>query len=283
MNGLERSAWLTLLAVAGVAAGCAATQNPPEAAPAPPARQTITFEEFETGQIVSEIPRAAGQVIRVRGDNPHYRANGAVIFDSANWSDDDQDLATPHRDFEIVLDDGTRVPGQGIGIGGRAGSLCENDMPLGKLLIVDEDLEPLTEDGRVAEPDDEGQIGAKLFLDFSALGSVTIYDVTFVDVEEKPATVSFFKAGLEGDKYKQPRNLLAKYEFRTLDNGVVRLFREELREVSEEGCFVDLLFRRHGKVLTPLAGVRMLEVEFAGSGAIDNIVYSVETRKKRLF
>lgn len=277
MNGLNRSAWLSLLAVAALATACATL---PPAASGP--KETITFEEFPLGQILSEVARPSGKVVRVLGENPSYRDNGAVIFDSANWTDDDQDLATPHRDFEIELPDGTKVPGPGIGVGGRRGSLCENDKPLGKLLIVDEDLQPLTADGRVAEPDDEGQIGAKLFLDFTSMGSVTIHDITFVDVEEVPGRVAFFKVGLDDkEKRDKPRNLLASYQFRTLDNGVVRLFREELRTASEEGCYVRLNFRRHGKVLTPLSNVRLVEVDFAGSGAIDNIVYSVETRKRR--
>ena len=100
----------------------------------------INFDEFEKGERVSAIPhKGTDRMIRVVGINPRFSQNAAVVFDSSHPGAVDIDLGTPHHDFEILVDRERTAPGPGEGEGGRRGEPCQNDRPLGKLLIVDDD------------------------------------------------------------------------------------------------------------------------------------------------
>ncbi len=98
------------------------------------AREVITFEDLPAGTIVTEVFGNLGSgPIRIAGYNERFGegVNAAVIFDSANPTGEDPDLAAPHEDFG----------GPGRGEAGREGSPHENRVSLGKILIVAEDLD----------------------------------------------------------------------------------------------------------------------------------------------
>ena len=215
-------------------------------------------------------------MIRVVGINPRFSQNAAVVFDSSDPGAADIDLGTPHHDFEVPVDHERTVPGPGEGDGGRRGEPCQNDRPLGKLLIVDDDLAPLDDEGRVAVPDDEGRAGGRLVIDFSEIGPVTIYDMAVVDVEEPSAVVWAYDVGME-ERRQRPRRkqVLARLRFHTEDNGVAWLGDPALRNTPENRCHVTLEHRRDGRPGEPLEGVLCIETEFNGSGAIAGIIYSV--------
>jgi hypothetical protein len=237
----------------------------------------LDFNGFEKGERVSAVPhKGTDRMIRVIGINPRFSQNAAVVFDSSNPGAVDIDLGTPHRDFEVVVDRDRTVPGPGEGDGGRRGEPCQNNRPLGKLLIVDDDLTPLDDEGRVTVPNDEGRAGARLVIDFSEIGPVTIYDMAVVDVEEPDAVVWAYDVGME-ERQKRPRRrqVLARLRFHTEDNGVAWLADPALRDTSEDRCHVTLEHRRDGQPGQPLEGVLCIETEFNGSGAIAGIVYSV--------
>ncbi len=239
--------------------------------------QTVDFEAFATGEVVSAIPHGtSGKFIRVRGINPGFAQNAAVIFDSDRPGRHDLDLGSPNHTFEIVSQDGKTVPGPGMGEGGLKGNPCENDRRLGKILIVDDDLSPAI-DGRVEVPDDEGQAGAKLTLDFSEIGPVRIHGLAVIDVEEPDAEVFFYNVGIEERQRRaRKRQIEAFYRVHTEDNGVARLFDPDLRNVPESGCHVTLIKRKRGVPLEPVENVMAIETDFSGSGAIARIIYSVQ-------
>ncbi len=244
---------------------------------------TIDFEGFFRGEVVSAVPHPGGDgVIRIHGVNPGFVQNAAVVFDSSSPGRDDPDLGTPHEDFEIEGEDPEPKRGPGKGEGGRKGNPCQNHRPLGMILIVDDDLSPATGDGRVLEPDDEGRTGARLQLDFSEVGPVTIHGMAVLDIEEPDAEISFYRVGMEERKRRpRSRQVLARYRVHTEDNGVARLFDPELRDVPESGCHVTLVARRHGEPLQPVTGVMSIETVFSGSGAIAGIIYSVPPAGER--
>lgn len=236
----------------------------------------LDFEELAAGEIISAARHpGTDRMIRIRGVNPGFEQNAAVIFDSSNPGPEDLDLGSPHREFEIPGEDGNPRPGPGRGDGGARGMPCQNDRPLGKLLIVDDDLKPLDAEGRVEVPDDEARAGARVLVDFSELGPVTIHGLTVMDVEEPDAEVWLYNVGIaEREEHQRKRQVLAHYRVHTENNGVARLFDPEIRNVPEEGCHVTLVRRKDGRALEPLAGVMSLEVAFNGSGAIARITYS---------
>ena len=143
--------------------------------------EVIDFAELPAGTIVSEVyGSAGGGPVRIFGLNPRLgdTTNAAVIFDSAHPTGEDPDLGAPNETFEI---DGQ--PGPGSGVGGVKGSPFENATPLGKLLIIGEDLIDADGDGLVDDPDDLGHRADQFTIDFSAVGTVTIYRMTLIDVE----------------------------------------------------------------------------------------------------
>jgi len=134
----------------------------------------VDFEGLGAGQILGSVTSADGAgPIGVNGFNPTLGSvNAAVVFDTANPTGGDFDLGTPNSDFG----------GPGTGGGGAAGAAGENSQALGMVLIVDEHL--ITgPTGFVTDPDDAAISGVTLELDFSALGSVTVNSVDYIDVE----------------------------------------------------------------------------------------------------
>ncbi len=275
-----RVGWMGVLALCCLVSGAAFAQQV--------AVETVTidFEGFAVGEVVSAIPHgASGKFIRVRGFNPGFEQNAAVIFDSNRPGGHDLDLGSPNRTFDVVDEDGNATPGPGLGDGGLKGNPCQNDRRLGKILIVDDDLSPAIE-GRVDSPDDEGRPGARLELDFSEIGPVWIHGMAVIDVEEPDAEVFFYNVAIEERRRRaKKKQIEAFYRVHTEDNGVARMFDPELRNVPESGCHVTLVKRLHGVPLQPVENVMSIETRFSGSGAIARIIYSVpppeSSEKKR--
>lgn len=183
----------------------------------------LDFESIAPGSIVSSVT-LDGLPVAVHGYNPAFPAdNAAMIFDSANPTGGDPDLGTPNQVFG----------GPGIGVGGEGGAYV-NDVALGHLLIVSEDL-----DG--SDPDDAALVGVYMEFDFSAVGTVTADAINIVDVdgESAGAEVRMFNAG---------GTLLASVGLpETGDNGVAHLS------------------------LGGVSGVSRIRVLLNGSGAINGL------------
>ena len=129
--------------------------------------------------------------------------------------------------------------GPGIGDGGSAGMPNQNDTEQGNILIISEDLDS-------GDPDDVDVNGANVSFDFSALGTVTLESMLLIDVEgnETGAIVGLFS----------PENVL-------LD--MVNLPPTGNNGTTTVG-------------LGPTSGVSHMEVVLNGSGAIDDIVFTVD-------
>ncbi len=206
----------------------------------------IDFENRGTGEIISSVYGAGGSgPILVNGFNPSFgmATNAAIIFDSAMRTGGDSDLGTPNIDFFGPGIDSNL----GDNLGGEAGSPFQNDAEQLNVLIIAEDLVDGDGDGFIDDPDDADLPGSLFSFDFSALGTVTIHEITILDVEsdEPLATVEFFDAAMQsmGAVVILPN---------TGDNGL---------------AVVDL-----GDV----AGVSAMAVSLNGSGAIDDIKYSTK-------
>jgi hypothetical protein len=134
----------------------------------------VDFEGLQTGLVLYGVNSAGGAgPILVHGFNPDFpNENAAVVFDSSNPTGGDSDLGTPNADFG----------GPGQGSGGANGAPGQNDTALGKVLIVDEHLQT-DNNGLVIDPDDAGGTAVTLEFDFSALGSVTLNSISYLDVE----------------------------------------------------------------------------------------------------
>jgi hypothetical protein len=158
--------------------------------------EVITFEGLEAGARITEVfgSRGSGPVV-VQGTNPLLSSSihAAVVFDSAcppggmprDCTGEDMDLGTPNEAFG----------GPGVGRGGAT----SNDTALGKVLIIAEDVDDVNRDRLVDDPDDASQ-GGTLQLDFSAVGTVIMNTITFVDLDDPdPAQkVELFQGGITG-------------------------------------------------------------------------------------
>ena len=91
----------------------------------------------------------------------------AVIFDSANPTGNDPDLATPNP-----------------------GLHASNTMPLGNVLIVNEEDFSLDMDGRVEDPNDN--VGGSIFFDLNFIA--TGLEITLLDIEEQGGAIEFFSS-----------------------------------------------------------------------------------------
>nr|MCH9647210.1 carboxypeptidase regulatory-like domain-containing protein [Deltaproteobacteria bacterium] len=121
------------------------------------------------GQIIDDEFASLGIHITTNDPTNHP----AMIFDSGNPTGGDLDLGTPHQDFG----------GPGIGAGGASGQAGQNNLPLGKLLII-------SEDGDQGDPDDNAGGGDFIFTFDSP---VEIASVTLVDIDlNEPAAVEVF-------------------------------------------------------------------------------------------
>lgn len=217
------------------------------AAPLLAQEETVNFEGFDAGAIISQVFGSGGSgPILVNGSKPGRVENFAVIYDSScggssnpdDCSGDDEDLGTPNQDFG----------GPGVGVGGQAGSPFQNDTALGNLLIIQERLTDANMDGLVDDPNDADILGVILSFDFSMLpgGVATVVALHIIDVEadEPAADVRFFDPAA---------NLIATVPLaQTGDNGVDQAF------------------------FGPISGVGTMEVHLNGSGAIDNLIFSTE-------
>ncbi len=202
--------------------------------------ETIDFESLDPGCIVSEVTGDGGSgPIGVNGVNPGFPGeNAAVIFDSSNPTGGDIDLGTPNETFG----------GPGVGAAGEMGMPFENAVPLGNLLIIDEDggaiADPGCPDGFIADPDDADVVGSMLNFDFSAIGPVFIDSITILDTEpdeEDPDVVTLFDG---------MGNMITTEVMPTPgDNGVAMVFLGDVPNVSS------------------------MSVQLNGSGAIDDIVF----------
>ena len=208
--------------------------------------EIIDFEGLAEGEIVCEVygDRGSGP-IWVKGRNPAFATdeNAAVIFDSSCPPDgvpeqctgQDSDLGSPNQDFG----------GPGVGDGGAAGSPFENNSALGNILIIAENLTDKDSDDLIDDPDDADVVGAEFLFDFSELGSVTIFKITIIDVEDD-------ELAAEVELYDESDLLAAFILPQPWDNGVA--------SVS----------------LGPTRGVVEMVVTVNGSAAIDNIVFRPE-------
>ena len=207
------------------------------------AAEIVTFEDLEAGARVTEVfgSRGSGPIV-VQGTNLRLskNINAAVVFDSAcppngiprDCTGEDIDLGTPNEAFG----------GPGVGSGGA----ISNDTAIGKVLIVAENVEDANRNELVDDPNDARQ-GGTLQLDFSALGSVTMHAITFVDLDDPdPAQkVELFRGGIKGTLLKTVPLPVAG------DNGV-------------------------SVVPLNVAGVDTVVIMLTDSAAIDNISFTPE-------
>ena len=134
----------------------------------------IDFEDFNTGDIVSEIfimdPFENAQVAGITMAFPD--SNTAMVFDSSNPTGGDFDIGTPNEIYG----------GPGIGDGG-----VSNNIALGNVLILSEDLD-------ASDPDDIFEVGASFVFDFSANDAVILNAFDILDIEESsnPTVVNLY-------------------------------------------------------------------------------------------
>jgi hypothetical protein len=207
---------------------------------------TIDFENgLGAGNVVGSLDCSTGitcsdvitGAVKVVGFNSALSGNNtAMIFDSSNPTCDDADLGTPN---------GSAVSGgPGVGAGGATDPFI-NDTALGNVLIVAERLSG----GCI--PDDADIPGVFLEFDFSdfGTGNMTVHNVHVMDMEQsqgEEAIVQFFTDSCGGNQL--PEVLIDN----TGDNGV---------------AIVDL---------GGASGIVCMRVNLGGSGAIDNIQFTVE-------
>lgn len=193
----------------------------------------IDFEDFNSGDIVSQVFGAGGTgPINVNGFNPFFgmAVNAAMIFDSDNPTGDDPDLGTPNE----------TAAGPGMGSDGEVGMPFANLVAQHNLLIISEDLDS-------SDPDDGTLVGNLYTFDFSGLGGATIHSIVIIDVEasELSASVEFYDSSAV-------QIGAAVFLPHVGDNGIAE---------------VDL---------GDPAGVYTMLVHLNGSGAIDDIVFTIE-------
>lgn len=88
----------------------------------------LDFSNYTAGEVVTDLGDGITVCVAKFTDDGMVDGQG-MIFDSANVTGGDDDLGTPHQSFG----------GPGIGIGGKAGKLYENDLPRGNVLIISTD------------------------------------------------------------------------------------------------------------------------------------------------
>jgi len=188
----------------------------------------IDFEGSSAGDIISEVtPNGCSGTIAVMAVNPDFPGmNTAMIFDSSNPTGNDFDLGSPNEMFA----------GPGISSDGPQAS---NDVPLGNVLIISEDMDS-------SDPDDSARNGTSFEFNFSGYGNgmVTLHsfdmlDLEPVDADGLPTVVTLYDA---------------------LDNVLL----QHVLAYSEDNAkqLVDL---------GSTAGVVRMVLEMNNSGAIDNI------------
>jgi hypothetical protein len=186
----------------------------------------IDFEEFTAGDIVSQISIADPfENTQVEGITLAFpNTNAAMVFDSSSPTGNDFDIGTPN----------TMYGGPGIGAGGAS-----NDVALGNVLILSEDLDP-------DDPDDIFELGASFFFDFSDNDMVTLNGFDILDIEESPNPTVVNLYNLEGEL------LFSQVVTPGGDNSKVTV---DLQSTSD---------------------VAFMEIIMNSSGAIDNIAFEME-------
>ena len=188
----------------------------------------INFDGFAAGEIISEVtPNGCSGTISIMAVNPDFPGiNAAMIFDSSNPTGNDFDLGTPNEMFG----------GPGISSDGPQPS---NDVPLGNVLIISEDMDS-------SDPDDSAINGSRYEFDFSGYGNgmVTLHSFDMLDLEP---------VGADG----LPTVV-------TLYDGLNNILLEHVLPYGEDNVkqLVDL---------ESTAGVVRMVLEMNNSGAIDNI------------
>ena len=191
----------------------------------------IDFEEFNTGAIVSTITPSIGTgTIDVFGVNPDFvDQNAAMIFDSSNPTGDDFDLGSPNFSFG--------------GPGTSDVAQPSNDVALGKVLILSQDLDS-------TDPDDSWNVGTQYNFDFSNYqsGTVTMFGFDLIDLDA-PARGESVVTLIGTD-------------------GTVLLTQTLVPGESNAKQYVDL---------DETKGVAQMQILFQNSGAIDNMKIGIES------
>ena len=174
----------------------------------------------------------ANRGVRISADNMGGGPDAAVIFNSSVPTGGDFDLGTPNMDFG----------GPGIGNGGRLGQPGANNVPLGKLLIVQERNQRGCGPGGMdfCVPDDEAG-GGKLIFEFDC--PTTILDVVIVDADDGNPSGAVL----------------------TFNGGSNSVGIPNLGNNSTQTVYVNQ------------PAVTRMEVEFAGSGALASFHYKPDT------
>ena len=208
-------------------------------------QETITFDGFAAGARISSVfGDGGGGPIQVNGFNPVFgeTVNTATIFDSSNPTGGDIDLGTPNQQFG----------GPGVGAAGASGPFA-NTLALGNVLIIAENLVDQNNDGLIDDPDDAANVtGNFMLFDFSALGTVTLFDLKIIDVENNEPSPTITLLDAAGN------HIRSFHMIQTGDNGVATIN------------------------LGPTSGVRWLEIMLNGSGAVDHIVFEPDTPGGRI-
>ncbi|WP_210490664.1 hypothetical protein [Rufibacter aurantiacus] len=138
--------------------------------------ETISFDKVIRGKdgfvtaVMSDQANTPIMVTANRRTAPYTFAatNSANIFNSGQTGplgNDVDDILTPHKDFG----------GWGVGDGGKKGKTYANNTALGNVMIINRTDSPT--------PAYDSNNGGKLFLDFSAYGTVTMNSITVLDVD----------------------------------------------------------------------------------------------------
>lgn len=203
----------------------------------------IDFEDLPAGSVLTSVTGNGGNgPIGVTGTNPNFPSAtpAAIIFNSActrGCSGGDADLGTPNAAYG----------GPGSGSGGGPASPFPNTVAQGNVAIVAENLVDANVDGLIDDPDDQADTPVELLFDFSALDTVTVYELTIIDIDigEVPPLVELLgSVGERVGTFNGPS---------TGNNGV---------------ALIDL---------GSTAGVAAVRIKLSCSGAVDDLVFSVET------
>ncbi|NNC86141.1 MAG: hypothetical protein HKO56_02935 [Bacteroidia bacterium] len=203
--------------------------------------ECIDFEipSWHYGQIVNTVfTTDGGNAIEVYGVNPSYKGtNAAMIFNSTNplQFSGDYDLASPNE----------RFGGSGQGKGGALEPFANRD-PLGKILIVSEDLEAFNPNDIETE--------SRVVFDFLDWGYFKLHSMTVIDIEESSNKLNASTMRPRVELQNKDGRVLAEAALPyTGDNGVANVFFD----------------RNIGNVV----GATKLVVFLPGSGGIDNICF----------
>ena len=191
-----------------------------------PTCKTLDFNSLVAGtNVTNQFPGVTISASNNNGGNP----DKAITFNSASPTGGDPDLGTPNQDFG----------GAGVGNGGRAGQVGENNSSLGNLLILAENDTDSNGDGLVDNPDDEASGGT---ISFSFAQPVKIVDLNAIDIEDSSSRV------------------------RGLNSSGSQVFAQNFSAHGDNSVETVNVNQAAFETTT-------LEVELRGSGAVDNIMY----------